>query len=341
MLFLGTPPHAAVATSVELAQGRAASWRKLINAVLRRLSEAGPAILAEQDAARLNTPDWLWRSWSDGHGEDRARAIAGAHLAEPPLDLSVKAESERWAAILGARLLSTGTLRLDGAGGIAELAGFADGAWWVQDAGAALPARLFGEVRGRAVIDLCCAPGGKTAQLAAAGAIVHAIDRSPKRLARVRANLDRLALDATLIEADATSWRPDAPAPCVLLDAPCSATGTIRRHPDVARLRTPEDIVKLAGLQARLLDAAARMVAPGGLLVYSTCSLEHDEGEKQIAAFLSTHREFTRRHVSGDEIGGHDAFITPAGDIRTLPCHLGEIGGIDGFYAARLHRQGN
>jgi 16S rRNA (cytosine967-C5)-methyltransferase len=339
LLFLETPAHAAVATTLDLAQGRVAALRKLLNGVLRALASRGPAILAGQDAARLNTPDWLWRSWTQAHGEANTRAIASAHLAEPPLDLTVKADAESWARALGARLLPTGSLRLAEAGNVAELAGFAEGAWWVQNAAAAIPARLLGDIAGKRVIDLCCAPGGKTAQLAAAGALVSAVDRAPKRLARVRENLERLGLSATLIEADAATWRPSDRAQFVLLDAPCSATGTIRRHPDIARRKGEAEIAKLVAVQDRLLRAAATMLAPGGVLVYATCSLEPEEGERRIASFLAEHRDFARAPIAPHEVGGAAELLTAAGELRTLPCHWADRGGLDGFFAARLARE--
>jgi len=219
------------------------------------------------------------------------------------------------------------------------LPGYAEGAWWVQDATAAIPARLLGDVAGRKVIDLCAAPGGKTSQLAAAGAQVTAIDRSNRRLERLVTNLQRLNLHAEAIVADAVSWRPAARAPFVLLDAPCTATGAIRRHPDVPRLKTPEDVVRLAAVQERLLAAAIDMLEPGGILVYCTCSLEPEEGPAQIAALLARGAPVERRPIEAAEVGGLSVLLTEEGDLRTLPSHLPEFDGIDGFYAARLVRR--
>jgi 16S rRNA (cytosine967-C5)-methyltransferase len=221
-----------------------------------------------------------------------------------------------------------------------ELPGFAEGAWWVQDAAATLPARLLGDVAGREAIDLCAAPGGKTAQLAAAGALVTAVERSGARLRRLRRNLARLGLEARCVEADATTWRPERPAPLVLLDAPCSATGTARRNPDMPYLRAPEDVARVLPLQAGLLDAAAGMVAPGGTLVYCVCSLQPEEGEAQVDAFLARNPGFARRAVDAGDIGGLAQCVTPKGDLRTLPSHLAALGGLDGFHAARLQRGG-
>ncbi len=341
LLFLRTPPHAAVDGSVRLAESRAlASYKGLINAVLRRVSREGPGFIAEQDPPRLNTPDWLWRSWSRAYGEATARAIAEAHLTEPPLDLSVRAGPERWTEALGGSVLPTGTVRRPAelGGAIEGLPGYAEGAWWVQDAAAALSARLLGEVAGLSVIDLCAAPGGKTMQLAAEGARVTALDRSRQRLERVAANLARLRLSAELVAADAASWRPAALADAVLLDAPCSATGTIRRHPDVLWHKRPEEVVALAATQDRLLRAAAQMVKPGGLLVYCVCSLEPEEGAPRIAALLESGAVRPEPLRPGEIPGLPREAITAEGDLRTLPSQWAALGGWDGFYAARLRR---
>jgi 16S rRNA (cytosine967-C5)-methyltransferase len=343
LVVLGTPAHAAVSETVALAE--AAGHKRmtgLVNAVLRRLAREGADLAAEQDAARLNTPGWLWRSWEAAYGAAAARGIAEAHLAEPPLDLTVKDDPQGWAARLGAQVLPTGSLRLPETARVSELPGFADGVWWVQDAGAALPARLLcnalGDVRGKHVIDLCAAPGGKTAQLAAAGAQVTALDRSEPRMARLRQNLDRLNLTAETVVADGASWRPAAPADAVLLDAPCSSTGTLRRHPDVARLKSPGDLAKLVPVQDRLLAAALDMVKPGGTVVYCTCSLQPEEGPERIAPVLDAGRA-ERVPIAADEVGGESRFLTAEGDLRTLPCYWAEKGGIDGFFAARLRRR--
>lgn len=339
LLFLGTPPHAAVATSVDLAKAVGADAHKaLINAVLRRHDREGREIAAGQDAARLNTPDWLWHSWTAAYGEETARAVALAHLREPPLDLSVKGDATEWAQRLGAPLLPTGSLRLSAAGRVTALPGYEEGAWWVQDAAAALPARLLGDVAGKRVGDLGAAPGGKTAQLAAAGARVTAVERSERRLERLRGNLARLRLAADLVAADAARWRPGEPFDAVLLDAPCSSTGTLRRHPDVAWLKTPDDVAKLAVAQTTLLAAAVDMVRAGGTVVYCVCSLQPEEGPQRIDALIATGAPVRRMPIAPDEIGGLAEAITAEGDLRTLPCHLGDAGGMDGFYAARLVR---
>jgi 16S rRNA (cytosine967-C5)-methyltransferase len=336
LLFVGTAGHAAVDSAVNLtAETGFAGMKGLVNAVLRRVAREGAGALDGQDAAQLNLPAWLWRSWRAAYGDATVRAIATAHLAEAPLDLTVKSDPEGWAARLGAQILPTGSLRLASAGNVAGLPGYDEGAWWVQDAGAALPARLLGDVRSRRVIDLCAAPGGKTAQLAASGAIVTAVDRTRRRLDRLKSNLDRLGLAVEPVNADAVEWRPGEPADAVLLDAPCSATGTIRRHPDLPWLKTPQDVTQLTALQDRLLAAALAMARPGGLIVFSTCSLEPEEGAARIDALIASGAPVVRDPIRVDEIALADA-LTPAGDLRTLPCHLAESGGIDGFFAARL-----
>ena len=342
LLILQVPGHAAVGETVGLATGvRVGAHKGLLNAVLRRLHREGAEILADQDAARLNTPDWLWQRWTAAYGEPMARAIAEAQLAEPPLDLSVQADSDRWAEKLNATCLPTGTLRLTGArGDVRKLPGYDDGAWWVQDAAAALPARLLGEVAGERVFDLCAAPGGKTAQLAAAGAYVMAVDRSDTRLRQLEGNLSRLSLAAATVAADVTAWTPPDPPQKILLDAPCTATGTLRRHPDIAHLKRPEDAASMAELQAGLLSAAADMLAPGGTLVYAVCSLEPEEGVERVQALLRERNDFERVPVCAEELGVPAEAITDAGDLRTLPCHWAEQGGMDGFYAARLRKRG-
>ncbi|MCH8236758.1 MAG: MFS transporter [Proteobacteria bacterium] len=339
LLFLGTPAHAAVATAVDMARDRGlGAHKKLVNAVLRRIVREGAGMIEPQDAARLNTPDWLWDSWAAAYGEATCRRIAEAHLSEAPLDITVKKDAAGWAGKLDAHILPTGSLRRRAGGAINELPGFEDGAWWVQDAAAALPVMLLGDVSGHHVIDLCAAPGGKTAQLALKGARVTAIDRSEKRLVRLGENLQRLGLEAERITADAATWRPAEPADAVLLDAPCSATGTIRRHPDVARLKTPDDVSRLTAVQDRLLAAAVEMLRPGGMLVYCSCSLQPSEGVDRIESLIDTGAPVTRVPVTPDDVGGLAEVVSADGDLRSLPCHMDAKGGMDGFYAARLKR---
>ena len=347
ILDLAVPDHAAVDLAVRLAKAdtRTAHLAGLVNAVLRRIARERDAILAEgTDALAVNTPDWLARRWVAAYGTERAAAIARAHLAGAAIDLTPRGDAADWAARLGAVLLPTGSLRLPENGpAIPDLPGFQEGAWWVQDAAAALPARLLAPQPGARVLDLCAAPGGKTLQLAATGAQVTAVDRSAPRLERLRENVARLGFPVEIVVADALALEAQD-HDAVLLDAPCSATGTIRRHPDVAWTKVEADIARLAALQARLLDHAAGLVRPGGLLVYCTCSLEPDEGEAQVAAFLAREPRFARVPVRPEEVGGADDLIDGSGDLRTLPCHLPEVpgarGGLDGFFASRLRRLG-
>lgn len=347
ILWLDVPDHAAVDLSVRLAQAdrRAARHVGLVNAVLRRVTREGTQKLAELDEVALNTPAWLLKRWNKAYGKALARDIARANGNEPSLDVSVKHDAEQWAARLQGRVLPTGTVRTLAHGAVTLLPGFSEGAWWVQDAAAALPARLFGDLRGLAIADLCAAPGGKTAQLANAGAAVTAIDRSAPRLKRLAENLERLGLTAKTVAADALELPADALGPYdgVLLDAPCSSTGTIRRHPDVPLLKSEADLAALASLQQRLLDRAVELVRPGGLLIYCVCSLEPEEGEKQIEALLARDPRVVRRKIAMDEVAGLRELVSTRGDLRTLPCHLPDPdshwGGLDGFYCARLVRQ--
>jgi len=342
ILWLEVPDHAAVDLAVRLAQAdrRAARYAGLVNAVLRRVTQNRAAInLAE---STRDTPDWLLKRWTAHYGAETARAIAIANGHEPALDLTVKGNAESWAERLRGRVLPTGTVRTLAQGAITLLPGFSEGAWWVQDAAAALPAHLLGDVSGLAVADLCAAPGGKTAQLALAGARVTAVDRSPARLARLRENLSRLALEAETAAADVLEWQA-GPFDAVLIDAPCSATGTIRRHPDVPWLKSEADMAPLIALQQKLLDRAADLLKPGGRLIYCVCSLEPEEGERQIAALLAREPRLVRQALTAPDVFGLGEFITADGDLRTLPYQLADPdphwGGLDGFYAARLLRK--
>lgn len=343
LLFLNVAAHAAVDGANRLAQAdaKAVHFKGLINAVLRRIAREGAGVLAAQDAEMLNTPDWLWARWCDAYGADTARLLAKAHALPPALDLALKNPNDPYTEFTDGKRLMPHVLRLEKSGRVDELPGYADGTWWVQDAAASLPALLLGDVTGQHVIDLCAAPGGKTAQLALAGAQVTAVDRSAARLARLAANLARLGLRADIVAADATQWEAES-FDAVLLDAPCLSTGTIRRHPDIAWIKREDDLAPLADLQRRLLDRAVALTKPGGLIVYCTCSLEPEEGERQIAALLARDGRVRRRPIAPDEVGGLRELVSPAGDLRTLPCHLPaddpRLAGLDGFYAARLER---
>ena len=335
LLFMDVSPHAAVDGANRLAQddGKAVHFKPLINAVLRRVSREGRQALAKQDAPRLNTPDWLWMRWVAAYGEETARAIATAHLKQAPLDVVSKGREPTD----GSKLFGD-VWRLEGGRRVDELPGFDEGAFWVQDAAATLPAHLLGNVKGRRAIDLCAAPGGKTAQLAAAGAEVTAVEREAPRLARLKENLDRLRLSATLLNEDVRDGCLD-PAPFVLLDAPCSATGTIRRHPELPWIKGASDVTLCQASSAELLECAAALVSSGGLLVFAVCSLEPEEGPDQVVDFLGRNSDFERVAIAPNDVFGHAELIDSSGDLRTLPCHLAAQGGMDGFYAARLRRR--
>lgn len=346
LMFLDTPPHAAVDGAVRLAKTyRRGAFRGLVNAVLRRIDRE-PAAADEDDgsAGERNTPKWLLRRWREIYGEETARAIADAHLSEAPLDITLasRADPAEWADKLDAEILPGGSLRRRTGGRVSELPGFDEGLWWVQDAAASMPAKMLRDDADARVIDLCAAPGGKTMQLADRGPNVTAIDISNARLGQLQENLARTGLSAEIIAADATQWRPKEPADAVLLDAPCTATGTIRRHPDIPRRRREADIASATALQDRLLLAAVNMVRPGGTIIYAVCSLEPEEGTARIDALLASGAPVTLDPMSGEdwpELDGLDpAAITPAGTLRTLPCHWSERGGMDGFFAARLIR---
>ncbi len=333
LLILKVAPHAAVDAANELAakDAKAVHFKPLINAVLRKIAKEGEAVLSGLDRERLSTPDWLWQRWAAQYDAGTARLIARAHQHAAPVDIVVKdgahPESD---ALFGA------VRRLSADGKVEDLPGFAEGNWWVQDAAATLPALLLGDVAGKRVLDLCAAPGGKTMQLAARGAEVTAVEIDPTRAGRIRENLARTRLSAEIIESDVRDVK--LTAPLVLLDAPCTATGTIRRHPDLPWIKGAADITVSAAAAYEILESAADLVEPGGILVFAVCSLEREEGEEQIAAFLYAHPEFTRVPVTPDEVFGHSEWLTPDGDLRTLPCYLSGKGGMDGFYAARLQR---
>ena len=344
ILWMDVPDHAAVDLSVRLVQSdrRAAKYAGLVNAVLRRCAREGQPLIDEVKSQTLDIPPWLQARWISAYGEATAREMALAIGHEPSLDITVKTDATQWATRLHGETLPTGTVRTLLQGSVTMLPGFTEGQGWVQDAAAALPARLFGDVSGKTIVDLCAAPGGKTAQLAQAGARVTAVDRSQARMARLRDNLARLALQADDVVTDAAEWpgANNGGFDGVLVDAPCTSTGTIRRHPDVAWLRQEADIAALSALQKRLLQKAVALLKPGGTLVYCTCSLEPEEGEQAVAGLLAADSTVRRAPVDAGEVAGLSELITADGDLRTLPCHLPNedprLGGLDGFYAARL-----
>jgi len=327
LLFLQTPAHAAVATSVDLTREAGfAAHAGLVNAVLRKVNGEGAEILASLDLPRLDTPLWLWAAWGE-----RARAIAEAQSEEAPIDLTLK--NAEVVAPEGGELLPNGSWRYPAGTRVMELGGFESGDFWVQDEAATLPARLLAAQPGETIADLCAAPGGKTAQLVAAGARVTAVERDPKRVVRLRENLARLGMEAEIVTADAAIWKPAGLLDAVLLDAPCSATGTIRRHPDVAHLKKAQDIPALVAMQGRLIAAAAGMLRPGGRMIYAVCSLQPEEGEGHIrdaeAAGL-VFSAFSEAELAFDARTRH-----PLGWLRTDPAM-----GMDGFFAARFVKAG-
>jgi 16S rRNA (cytosine967-C5)-methyltransferase len=344
ILFDLAPAFAAVSTTLAMAETPAglARYKGLINAVLRGIDRAGGAELLNSLDASANAPPWLFARWTSAYGAERALAIAEVISQTPATDITVKSaeDTSRITEALEGQVLATGSIRTERRGDLTEWPEFADGTWWVQDAAAAIPTRLLQVQPGEAALDLCAAPGGKTMQLAAAGAEVTAVDRSATRLKRVAENLARVKLEAKLITADAASLPADTQYDAVLLDAPCSATGTFRRQPDVLWGATPMDIIKLAGVQSRLLDKAADLTKPQGRLVYCVCSLEPEEGEAQIAAFLQRHPNFQRGPIDPAHFGLTAAAMTPDGDIRLLPAPADDTpaGGQDGFFAALLTR---
>ncbi len=349
ILWMDVPDHAAVDLSVRLVQSdrRAAKYAGLVNAVLRRCAREGPSLIDEVKSQTLDVPPWLLARWIAHYGETTARQIAVALSHEPSLDITVKSDAAQWATRLHGETLPTGSVRTLLQGSVKMLPGFTDGQWWVQDAAAALPARLFGDIAGKRIADLCAAPGGKTAQLIQAGADVTAVDRSPGRMARLNDNLTRLGMQATTVVTDAAEWQggdiggnPGEGFDGILVDAPCASTGTIRRHPDVAWLRQEADISALMALQKRLLQRATALLKPGGTLVYCTCSLEPEEGEQAISTLLAAEPAMRRAPIDASEVAGLSEILNSDGDLRTLPCHLPHedprLGGLDGFYAARL-----
>jgi len=340
MVFLETPVYAAVNTSVMLAEQNGMEHQKgFVNAVMRSLSRKIPEKMDSRDAGRLNTPDWLWYGWVNDYGVDVALQIAEANMKEAPVDFTVKEDPEYWGRQLDGQVMPNGTVRRLSGGMVTDLPGYDKGAWWVQGLVESLPAKLFGDLSGKTIVDLCAAPGGKTAQLIAAGANVIAVDRSAPRLKRLEENLERLDMEAEIVVADGAVWKPKELVDGVLLDAPCTATGTIRKQPDVMLLKTPDDLRKLAATQKRILENALQMLKPGGVLIYCTCSLQKEEGELQIEKIIEAGAPVSISMISPDEIGGMSELLDNQGQIRALPFNLSDRGGVDGFFVARLIRK--
>ena len=337
-LVLGTPAFAAVSTAVKLAERdpKTRPYKALVNAVLRGIEREGPGLTT----AESNLPDWIAARWKQTYGDAALAGLALAAREEPATDLSLKPDADpaALAEAVEGEILPGGTVRTFKRGDVTTWPGFEDGSWWVQDAAAAVPVRLLAPKGGETALDLCAAPGGKTLQIAASGASVVALDRSDARLKRLRQNLARTGLEAEIAVMPAEDWLDSRTFDAVLLDAPCTATGTFRRNPEVLRATKPAEVAKLADVQHRLLDAAALRVAPGGRLVYCVCSLEREEGETQVIAFLRRNPAFRTTPAVPAEIGAPDEALTPEGWLRILPSMWAEKGGVDGFFAARLER---
>ena len=337
-LVLETPAFAAVSTAVKLAERdtKTRPYKNLVNAVLRGIDREGPGLTT----AESNLPEWLIARWRAVYGEATVTGLALAAREEPATDVSLKPEVDAaaLAEALEGEILPGGTIRTKRRGDLATWPGFEDGVWWVQDAAAAVPVRLLAPQAGEQVVDFCAAPGGKTLQIAASGASVVALDRSTQRLKRLHENLARTELKAEVVAVPAEDWEDDRTFDAVLLDAPCTATGTFRRNPEVLRATKPADVAKLADVQHRLLDAAAERVKPGGRLIYCVCSLEREEGETQIIAFLRRNPAFRTTPAVPANIGAPEEALTPEGWLRILPSMWAEKGGLDGFFVARLER---
>lgn len=341
IVFMAVADHAAVDTAVRLCEHMGLSRQKgFINAMLRTIARNAKDWLSKQDETRLNTPDWLLKIWIEDYGLRTAAMIAKANLSEAAQDITLSPDHDRadWSIHLDATPIGHSTLRRLTGGAIHTLPGFDEGAWWVQDAAAAIPAHLFGDIKGKTVIDLCAAPGGKTMQLAAQGAHVIAVDRSAKRLEKLYENAHRLNMtdQITIQAADANAWTPAQRPDFILLDAPCSATGTIRRNPDLVHLKSENDLHHLERVQAQLLQRAFDSLAPGGILVYCTCALQKSEGERQMEAFLESNQGARKIAITGKETGGFTDCITDSGDMRILPFHHAPHGGMDGFFISRI-----
>ena len=330
ILFLRVPPHAATYLAVE--QAKKTPFAKLVNAVLRRVILKN-FLDNEVFSEKINTPKNLWQGWCRSYGTQTARAIAKAHLNSPPTDLTCRPGRPGRPHPQGKRL-PNGTVRLSQTGPVTALSGYKKGNWWVQDVASSLIVPLLGDVRAQAVLDMCAAPGGKTAQLAAAGAYVTALEIDSQRIQQLKKTVKRLDLHVKIFHIDALQWQK--PCARILLDVPCSATGTIRRNPDI--LHIPRK--NYTHVQSRLLRHAVKLLTPGGFLVYACCSLEPEEGEHQIEKILKKNSELERFPIRAKSLGAfEDSLITPKGDLRTLPCYLSDVGGMDGFYAARLAKK--
>lgn len=339
LTILEHPAHAAVSEAVQLAGKKFYPQKGLINAVLRKVAADKKPLRSHASRARRNIPKWLWQRWTSDHGTETTRSLAIEGLKEPPLDLFVQKNRDHYASELGGMCLSTHTVRLAEFGNIQTLAGFADGDWWVQDVAATLPVVLLDVEAGQPVLDLCAAPGGKTMQLSQTGADVTAVELVNKRCQIIRDNLQRTSLNADIVRANALKWEPERQWPKILLDAPCSATGTIRRNPDVLYHRKPDELQVIQDLQDALLSKARDWLMPGGEMVYATCSLLKSEGEERIEAFLEAHDDMEIVPYTHDQLGGIAVDSNDKGMVRTFPAGLAEQGGMDGFFMTKLRRR--
>lgn len=334
-LCAGEAAHGVVNAYVDIVgrNKRTQAMKGLANAVLRKIASEGPEGWAKR-AVPL-TPGWLRQPLVAAWGRDAVSAMEAAHFAGAPIDLTAKRDAAAVAAAVGGTVLPTGSVRIMHPGQVSALPGFDSGDWWVQDAAAAIPAKLLGNVTGQRVLDLCAAPGGKTLQLAAGGAEVTAVDISDKRMARVQENLTRTGLSATTIVSDAFAFDQDG-FDAVLLDAPCSATGTIRRHPDLPYAKDGSEFGALIDQQSEMIDHALGLLKPGGRLVFCTCSLLPDEGEVQVEEALKRHPNLSVDRAALDRDGIDPKWITPEGGLRLRPDYWPDLGGMDGFYMAVL-----
>jgi len=339
LLYMEVPAHAAVNCAVKMTdkcKTRTERHMKgMVNAILRRI-EREREKFSDNFSPELNLPKWLKENWQQQYGRAEVAKICESLLMEPPLDISLKPEldAQSWAQKLDGIILPTGSIRCEAGGSIQERPGYEEGQWWVQDMAAALPAKFLGAGAGDRILDLCAAPGGKAAQSAAKGGLVTAVDLSERRLRRLEENKTRLNLDIDVVTSDILDYKPEESFRYILLDAPCSSTGTLRRHPELTRLRGPRDVADLALLQAKLLDAASDLLPIGGCLIYCVCSMQYEEGLGQIEALLKRNRKIRRKPIEETEVFGLIQCLTDKGDVQTLPHHY--AGGMDGFYIARL-----
>jgi len=340
LLFSEVPAHAAVNTSVELVDKKVSKklqyLKNTVNAVLRKVDREREELLKKSSNTRLNFPKWLLQSWDQRYGQSTVKDMLGAMLEEAPLDLSLKPDCDAalWAEKLKGKVVPDGGVRITKAGKVVEIEGYFDGIWWVQDMAARIPARLLGLSSGDRVLDLCAAPGGKAAQSAAAGALVTAVDFSTGRMKRLGENMARLDLKVDVITSDVLTYAPEEKYDYILLDAPCSSTGTIRRHPEILHIRRKEDVIQMVEIQTKMLDHAQTLLKEGGVLIYCVCSLEQEEGPDQIKALLERHGSLKRKEIKLSEMPERDQAILETGDVQTLP-HYAQ-GGMDGFFISRI-----